>query len=253
MVRVPAVAVRRMPEATAGAICPDDELAVAPEWAPSSGEVDAADDRHRFVGNGYFGLRVPPHGMGCAVTDELSGRPLYTPRHDGTFVAGLYGRPPTVAADREVAAAIPNWLDRTVGVGDEKYSGATPSAQITNFAQTVHQRCGLVRTSLAWTTREGEATDLVYEVLTDRVDQHVGAVRRTMVPHWSGQVVVIDVLDGAGARPMTQIDGDARGEDGIDAGFRTDGTAATFVIPPTLIPLSVNWKYPARHTDMDYR
>ncbi|WP_051182769.1 discoidin domain-containing protein [Nocardia vinacea] len=226
-VRVPAVAVRHTAETTAANICPDDEVAAAPGWAPSSSEVDAAYDRHPFVGNGYLGLRVPPRGMGYAVTDKLSGWPLYTPRYDGAFVAGLYGHSPTVAADREVAAAIPNWSGLTVGVGGEKYSGATPSAQITNFGQTVHQRCGLVRTSLTWTTRDGEATDLVYEVLTDRVDQHVGAVRLTMVPHWSGQVTVTDVLDGAGARRMTQIDGGARGEDGIGIGFRTDGTAVT--------------------------
>ncbi|WP_433622000.1 discoidin domain-containing protein [Nocardia sp. CA-120079] len=226
-VRVPAVAVRHISEAIAGTVCPDDEVAAASEWSPSSGEVDAAYDRHPFVGNGYLGLRVPPRGMGYAVTDELSGWPLYTPRYDGAFVAGLYGHTPLVAADREVAAAIPNWSGLTVGVGDEKYSGATASAQITNFAQTVYQRCGLVRTSLTWTTRDGKATDLVYEVLTDRVDQHVGAVRLTMVPHWSGQVVVSDVLDGAGARRMTQIDGGARGEEGIGVGFRTDGTAVT--------------------------
>ncbi|WP_433714350.1 discoidin domain-containing protein [Nocardia sp. CA-084685] len=234
MVQVPAVAVRHMSEVTAGTICPDDELAAAPEWAPSSGEVDAAYDRHPFVGNGYLGLRVPPRGMGYAGTDQLSGWPLYTPRFDGAFVAGLYGHAPTVAADREVAAAIPNWSGLTVGVGDEKYSGATPSAQITNLAQTVHQRCGLVRTSLTWTTRDGKTTDLVYEVLTDRVDQHVGAVRLTMVPHWSGQVTVGDVLDGAGARRMTQIDGGARGEDGIGVGFRTDGTAVTGAVASVL-------------------
>ncbi|WP_433761254.1 discoidin domain-containing protein [Nocardia sp. CA-135398] len=216
-----------MSETSVGDICPGDKVAAAPEWAPSSGEVDAAYDRHPFVGNGYLGLRVPPRGTGYAVTNELSGWPLYMPRYDGAFVAGLYGHTPGVAADREVAAALPNWSGLTVGVGAEKYSGATSSAQITNFAQRVHQRCGLVRTSLTWTTRDGRATDLVFEVLTDRVDQHVGAVRLTMVPHWSGQVTVGNVLDGAGARRMTQIDGGARGEDGIGVGFRTDGTAVT--------------------------
>ncbi|MEV2226438.1 hypothetical protein AB0E01_42280 [Nocardia vinacea] len=88
-VRVPAVAVRHTAETTAANICPYDEVAAAPGWAPSSSEVDAAYDRHPFVGNGYLGLRVPPRGMGYAVTDELSGWPLYTPRYDGAFVAGL--------------------------------------------------------------------------------------------------------------------------------------------------------------------
>ncbi|MFI6369180.1 discoidin domain-containing protein [Nocardia sp. NPDC050630] len=225
--RVPVVAVRHVSETASATICPDDKVASAPEWAPSSSEVDARYDRHPFVGNGYLGLRVPPRGMGYAVTNELSGWPLYTPRYDGAFVTGLYGHAPGVADDREVAAAVPNWSGLTVGVGDQTYSAATPAAQITNFAQTLHLRCGLVRTTLTWTTRDGKQTDLVYELLTDHIDQHVGAVHLTLVPHWSGQVVVSDLLDGAGARRMTQTDGGARGEDGIRVGFRTDGTAVT--------------------------
>jgi trehalose/maltose hydrolase-like predicted phosphorylase len=204
--------------------CPGDTVASAPEWAPSNSEVDADYSRHPFVGNGYLGLRVPPRGMGYAETNEASGWPLYTPRYDGAFVAGLFGHTPGVADDREVVAAIPNWSGLTVGIGDEKYSGATPAAQITDFEQTLFWRCGLVRTALTWTAPDGKATDLVFEVLTDQSDQHVGAVRLTFVPHWSGQIAVTDLLDGAGARRMTQVDGGGRGEDGIGVGFRTDGT-----------------------------
>ncbi|WP_330256322.1 discoidin domain-containing protein [Nocardia sp. NBC_00565] len=205
-------------------VCPGDGSASTPAWAPSSSQVDAPIDAHPFVGNGYLGLRVPPRGMGYTATNEMTGWPLYTPAYDGAFVAGLYARTPGVADGREVAAAIPNWSALLVGVGEHTYSPTTPSAQITNFAQTLHLRCGLVRTRLTWTTPDGKATDLVYDVLTDRTDQHVGAVHLTVVPHWSGEMVVADVLDGAGARRLRQTDVGARDDDSIRVGFRTDGT-----------------------------
>src|SRR6185437_12638878 len=51
------------------------------------------------------------------------------------------------------------------------------------------------------------ATDLVYDVLADQTEQHVGAVRMTMTPHWNGDATVSDVIDGAGARRVVQTGG----------------------------------------------
>ncbi|GAB2639564.1 discoidin domain-containing protein [Nocardia goodfellowii] len=209
--------------ATAAAGCPGDS-APATGWSPSNTEVDTGIDRHPFVGNGYLGLRVPTRGMGYYASREATGWPLYTPAYDGAFVAGLYGNQPGVAEDREVAAAIPNWSTLLVSVGAEQFSPATPAAQISNFTQTLYQRCGLVHTELTWTTPDGKATDLTYEVLTDRTDQHVGAVRLTAVPRWSGELVVTDKLDGAGARRITQTGGGARDDRSIGVDFRTAGT-----------------------------
>jgi hypothetical protein len=56
-----------------------------------------------------------------------------------------------------------------------------------------------LRTSLTWTTADGRATDLVYDVLADRVDRRVGAVHLTMTPRWGGRSRVTDMIDGAGA------------------------------------------------------
>ncbi|WP_280449424.1 hypothetical protein [Nocardia brasiliensis] len=161
-------AVRHTGEADAAHVCPEDAASSDPGWMSSNTDVDAAFDEHPFVGNGYLGLRVPPRGSGYALTGEPSGWPLYTPRYDGAFVAGLYGHTPGLADDREVAAALPNWSTLTVGAGDDTFSTATPAAQITKFAQTRYLRCGLVRTTLTWTGRDGKVTDLVYEVLADR-------------------------------------------------------------------------------------
>ncbi|MEU7219782.1 discoidin domain-containing protein [Nocardia iowensis] len=219
------VFVMHRPSGHAGATaCPDDAEAGRPGWTFSGTDPDAAYDQHPFVGNGYLGLRVPPHGAGYLATGEPSGWPLYTPRYDGAFVAGLFGRSAGLADDREVTAAIPNWSGLTVRVGNETYSPATPSVQLANFAQTVHLRCGLVRTTLTWTTPNGRTTDLVYEVLTDRSDQHVGAVRLTVVPRWSGEIVLTDVLDGAGARRLVHADSGDRGDGAVGVDFRTEGT-----------------------------
>lgn len=204
--------------------CPDDELSAAADWAPSGTDPDAELHQHPFVGNGYLGLRVPPRGMGYGATKEATGWPLYTDAYDGAFVAGLYGHTPGVADDREVAAAIPNWSTLNIRVGDETYSPTASSKQITNFAQTLYLRCGLVRTTLTWTTQDGKSTDLVYEVLTDRSNQHVGAVRLTVLPRWSGETVVTDVLDGTGARRVSPREAGGWGADAIGVGFRTQGT-----------------------------
>ncbi|WP_280465955.1 hypothetical protein [Nocardia brasiliensis] len=168
-------AVRHTGEADAAHVCPEDAASSDPGWMSSNTDVDAAFDEHPFVGNGYLGLRVPPRGSGYALTGEPSGWPLYTPRYDGAFVAGLYGHTPGLADDREVAAALPNWSTLTVGAGDDTFSTATPAAQITKFAQTRYLRCGLVRTTLTWTGRDGKVTDLVYEVLAEAPPPPPGA------------------------------------------------------------------------------
>ncbi|MFE9320079.1 discoidin domain-containing protein [Nocardia sp. NPDC052278] len=217
------VAVRHTDRVASGA-CPDDPSASAPGWAPSNDQVDVPIDAHPFVGNGYLGLRVPPRGMGYTATDETTGWPLYTPAYDGAFVAGLYAHTPGVADNREVAAAIPNWSGLLVGAGEHTYSPATPAAQIANFTQTLHLRCGLVRTRLTWSAPDGKATDLVYDVLTDQADQHVGAVHVTVLPHWSGEMVVSDLVEGAGARRVGQSEVGARDDDTIRVGFRAYGT-----------------------------
>lgn len=196
------VAVRSQPGTQRTFPCPGDSVSAAADWAPSSRSFTAGYEGHPFVGNGYLGLRVPPAGTGYVETGEITGYPMYTPRYDGAFAAGLYARDPAVAGGLEVAAALPNWSTLRVGVGDETFSSATPPAQVSNFRQTQYLRCGLVRTELTWTTRDGRATDLAYDVLTDRTDQHAAAVHLTLTPHWSGQATVTDLIDYAGARRL---------------------------------------------------
>ncbi|MFE5243767.1 MULTISPECIES: glycosyl hydrolase family 65 protein [unclassified Streptomyces] len=184
-------------------------------WAPTSTVYGEAGGYDPYVGNGYLGHRVPATGAGYAATGEKTGWPLYTPRYDGAFVSGLYGRDKDLAEGREVIAALPSWTTLDVRVGSETYGSATPAGRISRYRQTLRLRCGVVVTSLRWTTADGRATDLTYEVLADRSDVHTGAVRLRMTPRWSGTATVTGRLDERGARRVT-VAGDGT--------FRTLGT-----------------------------
>jgi trehalose/maltose hydrolase-like predicted phosphorylase len=233
---VPAVASAPVTSPAAAAAadgpCPQSDAG----WELSTSTFDPAFFRHATVGNGYLGLRVPPTGMGYVSTGEKTGWPLFTPRYDGAIVAGLYAQDPDLAGGRQAIAAIPNWSTLTVGAAGETYTPTTASSRITNFRQTLYLRCGLLRTSLTWTTSMGnKSTDLVYDVLADQAQEHVGAVRLTMTPHWNGDATVSDVIDGAGARRVVQTGGGP--QDGAltqDVAFATETTNIPGTVASTL-------------------
>ncbi|MET8677935.1 discoidin domain-containing protein [Streptomyces sp. NPDC004647] len=214
---------------------PGDPDKADPGWSLSSSRYNPRAGHHAYVGNGYLGQSLPPSGAGYSGTDKKTGWPLFSPRYDGAFVAGLYAHNKKTAEDRQAAAAIPTWSGMTVKAGGETFNPSTSADRISNYRQTLFLRCGLVRTSLTWTTRDGKSTDLVYDVLADRRNQHVGAVRLRMTPRWSGDTTVTDLLDGRGARRMSAT-GSGTPADGRTAGvsFRTDGTKVDGSVSSTL-------------------
>ncbi|MFJ9622132.1 glycosyl hydrolase family 65 protein [Streptomyces sp. NPDC101181] len=203
--------------------CGRDDAGAA--WAPASTRFGEADGYDPYVGNGYLGHRVPATGAGYASTGEKTGWPLYTPRYDGAFVSGLYAADPAVAAGREAVAALPNWTNIDVRVGGETLGDATPAGRVSHYRQTLFLSCGLVRTSLRWTTADGRATDVVYEVLANRADAHTGAVRLRITPRWSGDATVTGRLDDRGARRITLRK---------DGTFRTRGTGTEGALVQTM-------------------
>ena len=200
-------------------------------WTLSTNEFSNISTRHAYVGNGYLSQRVPAAGMGYLSTGEKTGWPLYTPRYDGAFVAGLYGADPAIESGRTIDSAIPTWSTLALTAGSETYSPTTPAGEVSNYNQTLYLGCGLLRTALTWTTADGRVTDLVYDVVADRADPRVGAVHLTMVPHWSGPATVTDTIDGAGARRLVQTGANATkpGANSMDVNFATQtlGTAGT--------------------------
>ncbi|HEX4718618.1 MAG TPA: discoidin domain-containing protein [Thermoleophilaceae bacterium] len=234
-----------VPAVAAAATCPDGRDGSG--WTLSTSTFDNHYTRHAFVGNGYLSQRVPPAGSGYMATGEKTGWPLYTPRYDGAFVAGLYGRDPSIVdADgvaRTIDAAIPTWSTLNVTAGSDTYSATTPAARISNFRQQLFLGCGLLRTSLTWTAADGRATDLVYDVLADRAAQHVGVVHLTMTPHWDGRATVTDMIDGAGARRLQPTgSGRVSGNSSTTAvGFATQGLGTQGTVASTLMaPGGVN-------------
>src|SRR5215212_1598684 len=223
------------PGASAASGCPRDGAGWTLSTNAFSNDIST---RHGYVGNGYLSQRVPATGMGYVATGEKTGWPLYTPRYDGAFVAGLYGADPAIESGRTIDAAIPTWSTLALTAGSETYSPTTPAGQVSNYQQALYLGCGLLRTSLTWTTRNGRSTDLVYEIVADRASPHMGAVHMTMVPHWSGPATVTDAIDGAGARRLVQTGGGAVSGSpaSIDVNFTTQtlGTAGT--VASTLKP-----------------
>ncbi|MFB8114900.1 glycosyl hydrolase family 65 protein [Streptomyces sp. NPDC055962] len=217
-------------------VCGAPGTASDASWSPTSTTFGEAGGYDPYVGNGYLGHRVPATGAGYAATGGNTGWPLYTPRYDGAFVSGLYARDRALAGGREVIAALPSWTTLDVRVGSETYGSSTPAGRISHYRQTLHLRCGVVVTSLRWTTADGRATDLAYEILTDRSDVHTGAVRLRMTPHWSGTATVTGRLDGRGARRVT-VAGDGTfttlgtGTEGAVAQRGTTGTRTVRAVP----------------------
>ncbi|MFB6440381.1 discoidin domain-containing protein [Streptomyces sp. NPDC056411] len=209
-------------------------------WTATATRIDPKDSHHAYVGNGYLGQRVPPNGTGYAAPGGTTGWPLKTPEYDGAFVSGLYAKGPKNVQGRQAIAAIPTWttLDVTAGgARPDTFSSATAAGRISHYRQSLSLRCGFIRTSLTWTAADGRRTDLVYDVLTDRTDPHVGAVRLRMTPHWSGTATVTDTLDGRGARRIGPSAGGGSGAGGgrtMDVGFRTDGTGTEGAVASTL-------------------
>jgi trehalose/maltose hydrolase-like predicted phosphorylase len=213
--------------------CPGDPGAASAGWTLSTTTYDTTFSRHPFVGNGYFGQVVPPAGMGYMETGEKTGWPLYAPRYDGAFVAGVYAQEADLLSNRQVIAAIPTWTTLTVGVGADTFTPTTPPGRISGFRQTLYLRCGLLRTSLTWTTQDGKATDLVYDVVADRASAHVGAVRLRLTPRWSGDATVTAMLDGAGARRITATGGEFRAGT-ADVTWSADTTKIAGTVASTL-------------------
>ncbi|NGO80318.1 haloacid dehalogenase [Streptomyces sp. YC504] len=208
---------------------PGGSCAPSAGWTPSSTDPLKTGPAHAYVGNGLLGVRVPPRGHGYAVSDSRTGWPLFTPRYDGAFAAGLYGI--DQESGRQAVAALPNWTTLDFVAGSQAYGA---QGRTSAYRQTLFLRCGFVRTSLTWTATDGRRTDLVYDVLTDRNNARGGAVRLRITPHWNGTATVVDRIDGQGARRLAHEGGGPSGRATVDVAFRADGTGTRGALASTL-------------------
>ncbi len=208
---------------------PGGSCAPSPGWTPASTDPEKTGPAHAYVGNGLLGVRVPPRGHGYAVSDAKTGWPLFTPRYDGAFAAGLYAV--DKESGRQAVAALPHWTTLDFVAGKETYGA---EGKTSAYRQTLFLRCGFVRTALTWTTSDGRRTDLVYDVLTDRNTPRGGAVRLRITPHWNGTATVVDRIDGRAARRLVHEGGGASGRATVDVAFRAQGTGTRGAVASTL-------------------
>jgi len=178
-----------------------------PGWTLST--TQATDDyAPTFLGNGYFGGRIPAAGTGHA-TEPIETQAL---------LAGFFAQHGPV----EKLAAIPSWS--TLAFSDESGTYGRlphpapageqdegPQGSVSHYRQTLDLRAGLLTTHATWTSPAGHRTDLSYQVLVHQARQRVAAVQLTFTPQWSGSARVSGIFDGAGARLTQQS---AKGYDG---------------------------------------
>jgi trehalose/maltose hydrolase-like predicted phosphorylase len=143
-----------------------------------------------FTGNGWLGVRVPATGQGYAGGTVPAQSEL----------AGFYAKPtkPKKISDAvQQRANIPTWSTLTFADGGQPFS--LTSGTTAGWRQSIDLHTGIVTTSATWKAPDGHRTKLVYQVLTDRADQHLGLVTLQLTPRWSGTATVTDAIDGSPA------------------------------------------------------
>jgi trehalose/maltose hydrolase-like predicted phosphorylase len=145
-----------------------------------------------FTGNGLLGVRVPAAGQGYAGGTVPAQSEL----------AGFYAKPSTGKASERVQqrANIPTWSTLTFADGGHAFlpstSASAGAGKVSGYRQSIDLRTGIVTTHARWTAPDGHVTTITYQVLTSRALEHVGLVRLTLRPQWSGTATVTDEIDG---------------------------------------------------------
>ena len=149
-----------------------------------------------FTGNGLLGVRVPAAGQGYAGGTVPAQSEL----------AGFYAKPFKGKASERVQqrANIPTWSTLTFADGGHVFSpsGHPGAGKVSGYRQSLDLHTGIVTTHARWTAPDGHVTTLSYQVLTSRASEHVGLVRLTVRPQWSGTATVTDEIDGT---PDTEV------------------------------------------------
>ncbi|KAF9577395.1 alpha,alpha-trehalase ath1, partial [Lunasporangiospora selenospora] len=186
-----------------------------------------------YVSNGYIGARLPVEGMGLRVypavdfakEDGTQGWPLFSLRQTASIVAGFYDQQPETrgtnfeqTGGEQVISLLPTWTSLFVSVIPSNTSswdssvtyrvGVSPD-RIKAFSQSLSLRDGIVQTNITWcpfspSDSKNSTQDcniqLSYTVLAHRSRPNLGVVRLDVSGLSEGQQVIItDVLDGAGA------------------------------------------------------
>jgi len=130
-----------------------------------------------FIGNGHFGLVVPPLGIGASPS----------------IVAGLFENG---AGDVPRIAASPAWNAIDVFDGTRWLSAESPSeSSLHNYDQSIDMRTGVARTSYEWVVGAAR-TSVRTQTFISRANSHVAAVRLELTPRAATRMRVRFALAG---------------------------------------------------------
>lgn len=143
----------------------------------------------------------------------INGWPLDNPRQTVATIAGFWDSQPNTTrtnfpellarGGESVLAGIPTWSALVVATADgaHAYAPGVDPAQVGAYHQTLSLRDGVVATALQWRPAAGgPAYELNYTVLAHRRRINVGLVRLDIRAPADGQLLITDLLDGAGAQ-----------------------------------------------------
>ncbi|RPA98401.1 hypothetical protein L873DRAFT_1687777 [Choiromyces venosus 120613-1] len=175
-----------------------------------------------YVANGYHGSRIPAEGIGYLVLKNNSNRngvwpingwPLDNPRQTVATISGFWDSQHNTTrtnfpellknGGESVISGIPTWSTLYVTTPDGKYTYApgVPHEQIESFNQSLSIRNGILTTRVKWTpVKGGISYDLKFTILAHRSRINLGLLKLDITPSEDGNVIVTDILDGAGAQ-----------------------------------------------------
>ncbi|MFI1094786.1 NEW3 domain-containing protein [Streptomyces sp. NPDC020917] len=174
----------------------------ADPWVLTSTTYSPADyTQEPFVGNGYLAQRLPAIGAGFEGNGDLGtgNWPLGNPRSTTAIVAGVY----QTSGKSDSLSTLPSWSDLSFDIDGHVLDAKVPASQISQYRQTLDMHSGTVTTSFVWTPETGRSATVTYQVLANRERMHLGQVRATISPSWSGSVSVTSLLNGAGVQRIT--------------------------------------------------
>ena len=205
------------------------------EWSATSNMFAPNDFRAApYLGNGRIGTMLPPSGGGYQDYGDSARTsfPLQQPRYTGTYLAGFYARAAPSPQYTQVIAALPAWSGLTVGVLGHRYGADVDPATVHDYRQTLDYRSATATTRVTWTPDRGHRVRLRYDTFVSRSRPDLAVQRLTLVPDFSGDLDVTDLIDTAAARRVTPLAASADpAHQRSAAGVRADGTTDTaFVV-----------------------
>jgi hypothetical protein len=160
-----------------------------------------------FVGNGYLGLRIPAIGEGYQGGNlGRSGFPLSNQRYTSAIVAGVYENASYGNyGPSDYISSLPTWSEMDLTVDGQTLNSGVAENQVSGYRQSVNMQDAIVSTSLTWTPAPGKAMKVRCQVLANRAHMHLGEVKLTFQPSWSGELAFSGFLNGHGAERINAI------------------------------------------------